>query len=125
METIIPGAPPKGTYDVNLTTHHDILFAPINASSSGDNTLVAADTVGRRIKVLSYVFIAGGTVNVTFKSDSTALTGTMPMVVNAGIACPPSSPAQGPYMATAANEALILNLSDAIAVTGHLSYYLE
>lgn len=123
---MIPGSPPRGTYDVNLATHHDIMFAVINASSSGNNTLVAADTIGRKIKVLSYTFVAGGTVNVTFKSSGgTALSGAMPFILNSGAVAPPSSPAQGPYMQTLANEGLVMNLDSAIAVTGHMSYYLE
>lgn len=124
-EQIIAGSPPRGTYDVDLKGQRTIQFAVINASSSGDNTLVAADT-GKTIRVLSYVFVAAGTVNITFKSGaSTSLSGAMPFVVNAGAVAPPSSPAAGAYMQTAANQALVMNLSQAVAVTGHLSYYLE
>jgi hypothetical protein len=101
-----------------------VQYAPINVSSSGANTLVASDPT-RKIKVQSYIVVAAGTVTVTFKSNSTALTGPMPLVVNSGVACPPVKPTDGSYFQTAANEALVLTLSDTIGVTGHLSYYLE
>jgi len=124
-EIMISGAPPKGDYDVNLKGHKAILFAVINNGNSGDNQLVAADNIGRSIKVLSYVIVANGTVGVAFRSNTTALTGAMPLVVNSGVASPMSSPAQGPLFQTNANEALNINLSTNVSVFGHLSYYLE
>lgn len=101
-----------------------IQYVPISASSSGNNTLVSADPT-KKIKVQSYLIVAAGTVNTTFKSGSNNLSGAIPLVANSGVACPPVKPTDGSYFQTNANEALILNLSDAVAVTGHLSYYLE
>lgn len=95
----------------------------IDTSSSGDNTLQAADT-NRRIRVYSYVIVAGGTVSVKWKSGSTDLSGAMPLVANGGISAhsPGSAGAFVPLLQTAANEALVLNLSGAVQVSGHYSW---
>lgn len=122
-EFVITSAPP--VQKTQITLPQAIQFASINISSSGDNTIIAADPA-RRIKILSYVFVAGGSVNIIFKSGaSNSLSGAMPFVINAGIAAPPVAPSTGPYMQTNVNEAFVINLSGAVGVTGHLSYYLE
>lgn len=94
-------------------------YAVINASSSGDNTLVAAVS-GRRIRVLSANFIAAGTVNATFKSGaSTAKTGAYPLVAQSGAAL-----AHNPtgHFETDEGEALVLGLDAAVLVAGSLTY---
>ncbi|HEX8266970.1 MAG TPA: hypothetical protein VF596_16330 [Pyrinomonadaceae bacterium] len=100
------------------------LYAPIDVASSGDNTLVAAVS-GRRIKVLDYTFVCSGTVNAKFRSNSTDLTGAMAFVANSGIASAKGSISQGAILATQSGEALKLNLSSAVQVSGHLTYYLD
>ena len=101
-----------------------ILFASISTASSGDNTIVPADTT-RKVKLLSYSLVAGGTVNTIWKSGaSTILSGTMSWVANTGI----SSAVGTTYswlLETAVNQALTLNLSAAQTVGGHVSYFLE
>lgn len=99
----------------------DVKYAVINASASGDNTIVAA-VASKVVRVISYVLIANGTVNVKWKQGATDISGLMPLVVNVGAVCPEAS--RG-WMETAVNAALILNLSAAVAVTGHLSYVEE
>lgn len=123
MDEFITSTPQKRSEVVD-TLPQNIQYAAISAASNGDNTLVAADAT-RKIKVQSYVIVAAGTVTTTFKSNATALTGAMPLVVNSGVACPPVKPTDGSYFQTAVNEPLILTLSGAVAVAGHLSYYLE
>jgi hypothetical protein len=115
----------SGDVSSDLTRQQPLLFAAINASASGDNTLVAADAT-RRIKVVSYAFVCSSTVNVTWKSGAgTNLSGAMAFIANTGIAPGTSSPSQGPILQTAVNQALVLNLSGAVQVSGHLSYFLE
>jgi hypothetical protein len=94
-----------------------VKYAVINESTAASNELVAAVT-GKRIIVLSYTLLAGGTVNVTFQSAATAISGAMPLVANAGIAISDNNG----LMDTVAGEALNLLSSDAIQVSGHLSY---
>ena len=99
-------------------------FAAINAASSGNNEIVAAVS-GKKIKVVSYLIVAAGTVTATWKSASTALSGAIPLVANSGAAAAPDGEYGGHWLETARGEALNLVLSGAIAVTGHISYALE
>lgn len=98
------------------------LYAVINSSSSGDTTLVAAVT-SKVIRVLSYTLVADGptTVAVKFTSGTagTALTGAMSFAANGGAAVP-YCPAG--HFQTATNTALVINLSGAVGVRGHLTY---
>jgi hypothetical protein len=125
-QTTQPVSQPAATdWRTDLRRGITVLFSSISASSSGDNTVIAADGT-RKIKVLQYTIISAGTVNVTMKSGAgTSLTGAMPLVANSGVASPFVSPAQGHLLETAVNQALVLNLSGAVAVTGHLTYILE
>ena len=94
--------------------------AVINVAGSGNNTLVAAVT-GKKIRVLSYVIVAGGAVTARFESDAdgTALTGEMELAANQVLA--PPDP-RGGHFETAAGELLNLELSGAVNVDGYLSY---
>ena len=99
-------------------------FAKISTSSSGDTTIVAAVT-GKRIRVQNYTLIAAGDVSVTWKSGSTTISGAMPLTTNGGMA--PSAGAATAsgldgVLETAGGEALVLNLSAAVLVAGHLRY---
>ncbi len=99
-------------------------YAAISASSSGANTVVAA--VGaRKIRVLNYLLVSAGTVTATWKSDTTGISGALPLVANSAISCAGGSHnANGPegVLETAGGEALVLSLSGAVAVTGHIRY---
>ncbi len=100
-------------------------FVAISAALLGDNTLVAL-TAGQKIKVLQYTLISAGSVVGTIKSGATTpLTGALPFVANSGIASPFVAPAMGHLFETTTGQALVLNLSAAIAVTGHLTYIIE
>ena len=97
---------------------------PISASSSGDNTLVAA-TAGKKIYVYSFRYKSAGTVSVTFKTGSAAggsnaaISGAFPEVAGSGIG---GSGGFFPVMITASGELLNLNLSGAVQVSGMLTY---
>ena len=100
-------------------------FASISTSSSGDTTVVAAQP-NRKIRVICYTVVAAGDVSVRFKSGaSTNLTGAMALATNGGAA--PSGAGISPsgfvgLFETAVGEALVINLSAAVAVGGHLTY---
>lgn len=100
-------------------------FAAISASSSGDNTVVAA-VANRKIKVLNYAAIAASDVSVTWKSgSSTSISGAIPFPANGGLAPVggPNTPVgMVPLFETATGEALVMNLSSAVLVAGHLAY---
>ena len=95
-------------------------FTQINASASGDNTIIAAVT-SKKLRVLSLSLMAAGTVNARWASGtgtSTPLSGLLPLVANSGY----SNNSPFGLFETAAGSLLNLNLSGAVAVTGHLSY---
>ena len=100
-----------------------LLFAPINTAASGQTQLVAAAATGLKIKVASYVVIAGGTVSVKFQSGNTDLTGPMPFVANSGVVAP--GQVSSHWFETAANTALNINLGSAVQVSGHVGYFIE
>lgn len=98
--------------------------AVISASSSGNNTIVAA-VPGKQIWVLKLVLMSNGTVNVKFQSGAggTDITGLFYLVANTGFAMNQDGGIMAtPWFKTASGELLNLNLSDAIAVGGVLTY---
>lgn len=113
-----------GDVNASLKNNATIKFASVSVSTSGDNTIVTAVT-GVKIKVLSVLLVASGNVSVKWVSNTTDLTGAMPLVVNSGFVLPASSPGAGHYFETAVGQGLKLNLSSAVAVNGHISYYEE
>jgi hypothetical protein len=98
------------------------LFASVSTAASGVTPIVAANA-SNRIKVVSYCLIAAGAVNVKWQSAANDLTGAMPFAANGGAA--PTGSDDAPLLQTNVNEALNLNLSAAVQVSGHISYYLE
>lgn len=102
---------------------HDLRFAKIDASNtSADNQIVAADTAGRRIRVVAYTIVAAGGTTVTWKSGATAISGAMALASNGGISA--NGTPSLPLFQTAENEALVLGVGVA-AIAGHVSYVLE
>lgn len=93
-------------------------YASIAVSSSGDNTIVSA-VAGKRLLVLAYNYMANGTVNVKWRSNTTDKTGLAYLVANTGKVAPFSSVG---WLITASGDALVLNLSGAVAVGGEVVY---
>jgi hypothetical protein len=98
------------------------LYAPINASSSG-NTLQVSGKAGQRIAVKRYFLAAGGAVTATWKSSGgTALSGPLTLAAaGAGVI----DADDDALFATANGEGLTLNLSGAVAVGGYLVFWYE
>lgn len=97
------------------------LYAVVNASASGDNTVVAG-TSGMQIVVLQYTIVASAAVTVTWESSGGAvLGGPMAHAANGGVATPYNPTA---HFVTTSGEGLVLNLSSAVQVGGHVSYIL-
>lgn len=94
-------------------------FAKIDVSGSGANEIVPAAS-GKKLRVLAWDVMAEGPVNVKWQSHTTPtnLTGLYYLSANGGIA---RSAPQGLFE-TVAGEALDLNLSDAVAVGGCVTY---
>lgn len=93
-------------------------FASIDTATSGDNTIVAAVTT-KKIRVLSVSLVCSAAVAVRWKSAAaTNVSGAMSFAANGGY----SAESQFGLLETTAGEALVLNLSVAQQVSGHVSY---
>lgn len=99
-------------------------FAAIGVAASGDNTLVAAIS-GKKIRVLAISLIAAGAVNLYLTSAGGGAvifggsTNKVGLAANGGFVLP-YSPAG--WFETAAGQALVANLSAAVAVAGVVVY---
>lgn len=102
------------------TIPQNIVFDDIAASASGANTVVAA-VPGCRIRVHNAQFVATGAVTVTWKSNTTALSGAQAIAANGGIVLPESNLG---WFETGVGEALVMDLGGAVVVGGTLAYSL-
>ena len=95
-------------------------YATIAASTSGNNTIVAAVT-SKKIRVLAAQLVASGTVNVKWQDGAggTDKTGLAYLVANTGYVLP-YNPAG--WFETSVTTLLNLNLSGAVAVGGSITY---
>ena len=107
-------------YENNIQAILYVKRVSLSASSSGDNTIVAAVT-DKKIRVLSLTLSASAAVNVKFQSGAggTDLTGLYYLAANGGVVLPHN---QHGWFETAASALLNLNLSAANAVGGCLTY---
>ena len=102
-----------------------VKYAAIAAASSGDNTLVAA-VASKKIRVLSMTLVAASAVSIYFTSGAGGTvifggsTNKMALAANGGFVLPYSN--VGYFENSSANQALVMNLSSAVAVSGGLTY---
>jgi hypothetical protein len=103
------------------TTEATVKYAAIAASSSGNNTIVAA-VASKKIRVLAYNFMGNGAVNAKWQSGAsgTDLTGLKYIAAAGGGICAPYN--KDGWFETGSNTLLNLNLSGAVAVGGELTY---
>jgi len=99
------------------TRYANVLYAPINATASGDTQIVAGVS-GKRIRVIAYAIVSSATVNVKFRSNTTDITGAMRIVEGGGIA----HAYDGGLFQTAVGESLNINLSANATVGGYIVY---
>lgn len=104
---------------------HSIRFAAIDNAAGTGNTTVVAATTGKRVVVTGYALVATGAVAVKFTdaAGGTNLTGAMALAANGGVSH--AGAVATPVLQTSVGNALVLNASGAVQVSGHLSYYLS
>lgn len=96
-----------------------LLAAKIDAASSGNNTLVAA-VASERVFVYRMFFLAVGAVDVEIRDGTTTeMTGPMALNQTVGIWMDYSDE---PWFITTAGNALVMNLSAAVQVSGRVYY---
>jgi len=96
--------------------------AVVNVSSSGDNTIISAPTAGF-IRVHGYVLLAANSVTVRWRDDNpTNYTGQMACGAGGGAVAPDT---RDGWFDLPVGKALVLNLSSAVAVAGHVKYSIQ
>src|SRR5437773_1214800 len=95
-------------------------FAPISAAASGNNTLVAAQGPGIKIRVLALALIAASAVLATVQSGAGGTNLTGAMTLPAGRQVGGRRPSRFGLYETGANALLNLNLGGAVQVSGWL-----
>lgn len=104
---------------IPITTGPTITAASVSFSSSGDNTVIAAVS-SKVIKVYKVVLVFAGAANITIKDgSSTALTGVMSMLANGSITLDNDGQ---PWFTTSASNALVMNISAGVQVSGRIYY---
>jgi hypothetical protein len=101
-------------------------FAPISVASSGDNTLLAAQTGDERgesvaVRLMALSLVAAGSVTAQLESGTAGsfITGAIPLIAGVPYVIPYSECGFGQV---AKGEVLNVILSGATAVAGHLVY---
>lgn len=105
-------------------------YLSINATASGDNVVLAGSVYPNMCyMVVSYTLLSDANVTITWKSNSVALSGGMPILASGGIATTSNflagaigSPI-GLFKTLQTNDDLVLNLSGAANVGGHISIF--
>jgi len=100
--------------------------ATISISSGTSQDIVAAVT-GYRIRVLNIALLSDTAGTFTFKSNTTGITGAMPVAANGGfVASDGAQSLEGPrgLFETASGEKLNLTFSTSANVGGFLTYIL-
>jgi hypothetical protein len=95
--------------------------APVFIDTSGDNVVVAA-VPGRAILVYKLLFVTRAPIVVTMKSGSTVLGG--PYIFTARGSSMSMYYDGSPHWETAIGEDFVLNLDDAVTLTGQVHYTL-
>jgi hypothetical protein len=93
------------------------------ATADGDNTVIAAQGTGKKIRVLGYALNINAPGTVQWKSNTTALSGAMEFVDGGGLVAPMCDPSIGAFwFETAANEALVITNATGVDSLGHVTY---
>ena len=102
----------------------DVQYASVNAAPGlGVDATIVAAVAGKRIRVLNYCITTSGAGIVTIKSGA-ATTIAVSDQSSAGKPVPINSSGFNGLFETARGEALVMNPSTAITITGHLAYVL-
>ena len=86
--------------------------------------LLKAGVPGRRIRITNYTVLSDKATTIQFLSNTTALTGAMPVALSGGISASCDSSSQ--LFITLEGEALNVGLGDpAATVAGHFEFLLD
>ena len=94
----------------------------ISISTSGDNTLIAAQGVGTYLAIDFISLLPTTAVTVQFKSGSTNYGGPLPLAAQQALTWENSSRHQYGVITCADNEAFVINLGGAVQVGGLIRF---
>lgn len=94
--------------------------AAISFTTTGDNTIVAA-VAAKEITVVGLLLVSTAPTNITVKDGANLLSGAMPLAAGIPLVLP-VDPTVDWYQTTAAANALILNQSGAVQISGTVWY---
>ena len=100
----------------------DLKSVAIDISSSGDNTIIAAQGVGTYLAIDHINFIVTTAVGVKFITGSTDISGIYPFDTKQAIALDNTMSAEKGIVTCGSNEAFIINLDGAVQVSGFVRY---
>lgn len=100
----------------------DLKTATIDITTSGDNTVIAAQGAGTYIAIDHINFIVTTAVGLTFKSGSTSLSGAYPFDTKQALALDNAMQAEKGVITCNDNEAFIINLDGPVQVSGFVRY---
>jgi hypothetical protein len=103
--------------------YQTVKFASVNATSDGDNEIVAAVS-GKKIRVLGYCLTSNAAGTVALKSGASTTLARIRIGADGDGAAYAGS-AETPAFETAAGEALNLNNPASVDTFGHLCYMEE
>jgi hypothetical protein len=95
---------------------------PVSISTSGDNTIIAAPGVGKRLAIDHLNYMPASAVNVTLKSGSNSLSGAYPLTTSQGSVFENVMANDHGVIECNDNEAFIINLSGAVQLSGFVKY---
>lgn len=95
--------------------------AVLAASTSGNNTIISAPTTGF-IAIDQISFICEGEVSLTFKSNTTTLSGAMTFGTYQAAVFDNTMQSPDGCITCKPGEAFIINLSNAVGVNGYVRY---
>ena len=93
--------------------------AAINASATGDNTLVAG-VASQVIRAFKLFLVVSAATNLTFKDGGSALTGAIAMTANGSITL--DLDPRYPWFTTSAGNSLVLGQSGSAQISGRVYY---
>jgi hypothetical protein len=96
--------------------------ADININLSGDNTIIAAPGVGKRIFIDFIAFIPTTSVTVQLKDGTTAYGGGLPLTQNQGVVFENSPQNNQGVITLSDNSAFVMNLSVSTQTSGFVRY---
>jgi hypothetical protein len=96
--------------------------AVIDLSASGDNTIITCPDTDKYIAIDHINFLVETAVDLTFKSGSTAISGTYTLDAKQAIALDNACSSQKGVINCSAGEDFVITLSAAVQVSGFVRY---